>query len=246
MSQAKTLPDPAPARRAPRWIPLAAGVALGLLCARLGLWQLDRAALKEGWATQYQHALAAPPVELPTAVAAPSVAGRRVWVSGRWQAAQTVWIDNRTHEGKAGVHVVTPIRRADGSLVYMDRGWAPIDGARRHLPAPPLSTEAVRVQGVALIPPEHSFSLGDPSREGRLWSALDEVHLRAAVSAGGYYPVFVQLTDETGDGLVRDWGAPAFGAERSRAYALQWFVFSFMAFALSLWFGLRGRRKHAS
>ncbi|WP_341677646.1 SURF1 family protein [Niveibacterium sp. SC-1] len=247
MSQAKPLSTTtSTARRSTRWLPFVAGIALALLCARLGFWQLDRAALKEAWAHQYQAALDAPPLPLPQAAQARDAAGRRVWVSGRWAPERTVWVDNRTHGGKAGVHVVTPIRRVDGSFVYIDRGWAAIDGARRVLPAPPLQAGEVKVQGVAISPPERSFSLGDASREGRLWSALDEVHLRAAMPAAGYYPLFVQLTDETGDGLIRDWAAPAFGAERSRAYALQWFVFSFMAFALSLWFGLRGRRKHAS
>jgi cytochrome oxidase assembly protein ShyY1 len=52
-------------------------------------------------------------------------------------------------------------------------------------------------------------------------------------------PFIVEQTEDTGDGLVRDWPDPDFGVEQHRSYMVQWY--SLAALAVALWLGLNWR-----
>ena len=44
---------------------------------------------------------------------------------GQWVAASQIFLDNRALNGRAGVHVLTAVRFEDGSIGWVNRGWAP-------------------------------------------------------------------------------------------------------------------------
>ena len=94
---------------------------------RLGFWQLDRAAQKEA----LQAAMAEQSLQAPldtTAVA--QLPGldeglyRVVKVSGTWEVAHSIYLDNRQMDGKVGFFVLTPLRlQPSGVVVMVQRGW---------------------------------------------------------------------------------------------------------------------------
>ena len=103
--------------------------------ARLGVWQLDRAAQKtaiaEAWRTRAQlEPLAASQLPREPADVAAAL-HRRIVVEGRWLTRHTLFLDNRTQHGVAGFVVVTPLLIAPGDAVLVQRGWAPRDAADR-------------------------------------------------------------------------------------------------------------------
>lgn len=125
-----------------RWLAVAAGTLLALLTARLGVWQLDRAAEKTALAELQQQRAGAmpwtgrdwpcPPTRKAVAHApgasegAPQATGEAdaglkpalpaqqpVHLRGRWLSRHTVFLDNRPMGGQPGFFVVTPLRLSD-------------------------------------------------------------------------------------------------------------------------------------
>jgi surfeit locus 1 family protein len=96
--------------------------------ARLGLWQLDRAAQKtaigQAWRERAQleplpsSQLPREPTDMATSL------HRRIVIEGRWLPRSTLYLDNRTLHGLAGFVVVTPLLIAPGDAVLVQRGWA--------------------------------------------------------------------------------------------------------------------------
>lgn len=92
----------------------------------LGNWQLDRLATKRALIAERRAALAQPPLDLARLPGGAGVtAYRRVTVTGRFLHEKELLIGPRPRDGRAGWHVVTPLERADGGIVLVDRGWVP-------------------------------------------------------------------------------------------------------------------------
>ena len=104
----------------------------------LGLWQWNKAAVKEARQTLLDARSHEPGIALPTEIVDPeSLRYRRVVVRGTYDPAHQILIDNRVHQERAGYHVVTPFRvAANGTplLVLVNRGWIPAAPDRRSLP----------------------------------------------------------------------------------------------------------------
>ena len=103
---------------------LATLVAFAGLVA-LGTWQVQRLHWKEGLIAVRAAALAAPPVDLPTTLAAArALEFRRVRASGTFLYDHEFPVNTTEREsGRAGYLVVTPLRRADGTVLMVERGW---------------------------------------------------------------------------------------------------------------------------
>jgi cytochrome oxidase assembly protein ShyY1 len=115
----------------PRWIVgalLALAVAAG--CVSLGLWQLRRLDERRAFNASVERAARSAPVPLARAVAGASaessLAYRRVVTSGTYDSEREVVVFGRTLAGTTGSEVLTPLVRADGRAVMVDRGWVPL------------------------------------------------------------------------------------------------------------------------
>lgn len=129
-----------------RWLAVAAGVTAAMLTARLGVWQLDRAAEKTALADLQRHRASAAPWSgrdwpcrsgLKSVVPAPAAepnsqrgsdkpgaevdaalpAQQPVALRGRWLSQHTVFLDNRPMGGQPGFFVVTPLRLSDSACL---------------------------------------------------------------------------------------------------------------------------------
>ncbi len=231
-----------------RWL-LAAAVLTALLTARLGWWQLDRAAQK----VALQHALderrALPPLtqaELATQAAeVPAQQHRRALLQGRWLAARTLYLDNRPMKGRTGFYVVTPLQFDDGTAVLVQRGWLPRDMMDRTRLAPYTTLEtAVAVQG--LIAPalarlyEFDGAASGPIRQNL---QLDAYARESGLALRPWVLVQNDGTAPFSDGLLRQWPAPATGVDKHHGYAFQWFSLCALTLFLYVWFQfIRPRR----
>ncbi|MFY9512097.1 MAG: SURF1 family protein, partial [Rubrivivax sp.] len=117
------------------WVLLAATLLGTALTARLGVWQLDRAAQKNTLQAALDQRRALPPLPAAElALAEPQAAAqhhRSIVLEGRWMAERTVYLDNRQMNGRPGFYAVTPLLLADGTAVLVQRGWLPRDAADR-------------------------------------------------------------------------------------------------------------------
>jgi surfeit locus 1 family protein len=109
-------------------------VGVALLVA-LGNWQLRRLAWKEALIAAVETRSHAPPVDAPAEADWPRLDPadyeyRHVRLSGAFERDKQVLVfralaDPRGHYGGQGYLVLTPLRRADGSIVLIDRGFVP-------------------------------------------------------------------------------------------------------------------------
>jgi surfeit locus 1 family protein len=156
-------------------IPTLAAVAVVALTVSLGNWQLRRADDKARLQLQRDQALARAPLPIGTALLdAAATDGQRVSVEGRFDEPHTVFLDNRTRQGVAGFHVLTPMRiesdlPADGTVRYVLvlRGWIARDIAERtRLPPLRTPTGVQRIEGLAIVDLPQPIVLGSSGPEG--------------------------------------------------------------------------------
>ncbi len=232
---------------------LLAALAAAAGTARLGLWQLDRAAQKLALhdAQQRQRALPPlPPAELArTPEAVPAQRHRSVVLQGRWLGAYTVFLENRQMNGRPGFYAVTPLRLDDGSAVLVERGWAPRDLLdRTRLAVPPPPEGVVQVQGRIAPGPGRLYEFAGAA-SGPIRQNLD-VAAYARETGLPLRPFSVVQEDGTdapnsapADGLLRQWPAPAADVQKHYGYAFQWFALCALIIGLYAWFQLiRPRR----
>jgi surfeit locus 1 family protein len=221
-------------------IVLLAALVGALGTARLGLWQLDRAAQKTAL-HEAIRALGALPALQATQLAhnAEQAAGqvhRRVLLEGRWLEAQSVYLDNRQMMGRPGFFVVTPLLLGDGDVVLVQRGWVPRNALERaRLAAVATPTGKVRVEG-RIAPGLARLYEFDAAASGVIRQNLD-VDAYARETGLPLHPlVVVQLDGPASDGLQRQWMPATPDVSKHHGYAFQWFVLSALITGLYVWF----------
>lgn len=234
-----------------RWLVLAATVLAAALTARLGLWQLDRAAQKNALqaALESRRALPAlPAAELARdAAAAPAQHHRAIVVEGQWQPALTIYLDNRQMNGRPGFFALTPLRLDDGSAVLVQRGWVPRDADERtRIVVPPLPQGRVQVRGRIAPAPARLYEFA-AAASGPIRQNLD---LDAYARETGLRLRPLTLVQEDGDapgtdGLLRQWPRPAADVHKHYGYAFQWFSLATLIVGLYVWFQIIRPRRRA-
>ena len=209
---------------------------------RMGLWQLDRAQVKESANDLTVARQMAPALrnqdwnvtELPD-----TWLQRKVDLEGRWLHEYTIYLDNRVLKGATGFYVLTPLQLTNGPVLLVQRGWVPRDRVRSDL-LPKVQTPEgqIKLQGKVVMPPSKMMELGAsaPASEGfavlRQNVDLDELRVQTKL------PIVASLlqTGEPSEGMLRDWPQAISGADKNRGYAFQWFALSFLTLCLFLWF----------
>jgi surfeit locus 1 family protein len=226
-----------------RWPGLAvtaAAVAVIAVCVAAGNWQTRRAEYKEGLAMQLDRRAAAPVAALGAApVDGDEWAYRRVRVRGTFVPEKGVLLDNRVLRGRVGYEVLTPVRIEGGDRhVVVNRGWIAAPPTRAELPKVATPAGVQEIEGVAVLPPERVFELGEGAPAGPVWQHF-LMERYAQWSGLALQPVVVQQTGDAADGLVRDWPRPDTGVQKHRGYALQWYLFAILTAILYVSLNLR-------
>ena len=108
-------------------------VTATLVLLGLGTWQVQRLAWKEGLIAAREEGLSKPPAPLPTSFAGAGDAQafdfRKVTVTGVFRHDLEQLFGAKARGGVLGHHVLTPLVRADGPAILVDRGWVPADKA---------------------------------------------------------------------------------------------------------------------
>lgn len=200
------------------------------LCVRLGFWQWHRWLAADAAWTRF--ARGADTLE-PLAGRAPQQVAlyQRVSVTGRLDGQHQFLIDNRSYQGRPGYEVLTPLTRADGAVLLIDRGWVPFSGSRARLPDVRLGADTpLTLTGRIADLPSAGLASGraapraqDPWPKVTSFPTAGELAEALAVPVGAR---ILLLDPGAPAGYVRDWQPPGLSPLRHLAYAIQWWCFA--------------------
>ncbi len=147
-------------------VPGIAALVVTACLASLGTWQMRRLAWKEDLNATIAARTALPPAEAPalgTSPAAEEIDFRPVRLAGRFLPGMEAHVfatlgEPRGRYGGPGLWVMAPFERADGSIVWIDRGFVPGDRTSAEARGERGMPEPQTLEGLAR-PPEPRGSL---------------------------------------------------------------------------------------
>jgi len=224
-----------------RWgVAVAAAGAAGITLS-LGFWQWDRGQQKEALQAALQARAGLPPLDERQLAREPAqLLHRQVTLTGRWEPAHTVFLDNRQMKGRPGFYVATPLRLQlpgqPGAVVLVQRGWAPRNFQdRQQLPAIETPLGSVTVRGRIAPPPAKLYEF-EPAAAGAIRQNLDLEAFRAETRLPLLTGLSVQQLGPASEGLAREWPEAGSTAGKNYGYAFQWWALSGLIAVLYVWF----------
>lgn len=217
--------------------------------ARLGFWQLSRAAEKQALHARYSAGQRSV-LELTPATARAVSRYQRISARGRYDGSQQILLDNMPSVmGQPGYRVVTPFELGPGAWILVDRGWHPMGRTRTDLPDVAVPDAPHTITGQMDTLPKPGVRLGDAAAtNAQTWPRVMNFPEAAAIETAlgrKILPGLVLLDPDQPDGYERVWRARAetnMDPQQNYGYAVQWFAFGVVAVVLYVILGLRRGR----
>jgi surfeit locus 1 family protein len=193
----------------------------------LGTWQVERLAWKNALIERIESGMRAAPAPLPARVENPADWDfRRVSVTGQFLHDHELDLAARSMNGRIGYQIVTPLKRDDGTLVLVNRGWVPLEKRDPASRPEGLPAGTVTVEGVARVPAERGWMQpdNDPAANMWFWYDIPAMAAQAGASTGEALPVVIEAGDAANPG-----GFPIGGqtnvniANNHLQYAFTWY-----------------------
>ena len=222
------------------WILTCAALLVAGGTFSLGQWQLRRAAQKVAVQAAIDGKNSLYPLDARSLFATKNVAEeiyRQAAFQGFWQAAHTVYLDNRPMSGRSGFWVVTPLLlEGTGQVILVQRGWASRNFADRAI-LPRVSTPSgmVTVRGRIAPPPSKLYEFKGTDA-GPIRQNLDLTAFSAETGLPLLEQVSLLQTGPPSEGLLREWAAPNLGVDKHYGYAFQWFGLCGLVLILYAWY----------
>lgn len=221
-------------RFAAKWYLVLLTFAFMALFINLGCWQLARGKEKAVLQATYQTRLHQPPAPLQQLL--PQLKNPDDWryspvtVTGHYDNAHTMLLDNKIYQHQVGYEVLTPFVPNNGSQhLLVNRGWIAADKNRQVLPTIPAITGTHQITGFIYVTPGKAFTLGNVT-ETSAWplrlQALDIPALQEALQQSLYPFVLLLAPSDASSDLVRDWQPTVMSPSKHQGYAVQWFTFA--------------------
>ncbi len=223
----------------PRWIAFSVLVlVLVVVMINLALWQLRRLDERQSFNDSVRTRTAASAQPYDTVVApGTTVDGARpqewriVTATGTFDTGAQVLIRNRSLDGAPGYHVVTPLKRPDGTAILVLRGWVPLTTSTSttpDVPSPPAGT--VTVTG-RVRPTQNPGALAHRDPATGVLTSLARVDIPRIQQQTPYplAPSYVEMTASdpaAATGLPTLVPLPELDDGPHLGYAVQWCIFS--------------------
>ena len=224
--------SPARAARPSLWLAVLSLTALVVLIA-LGVWQVERRAWKLALIDRVEQRVHAAAQPIPSRASWPAITAagdeyRHVSVAGRFLHDRETLVQAVTEEGP-GYWVLTPLQRADGTLVLINRGFVPSerrDASTRQGGNP---DGRVEITGLLRITEPNGGFLRDNVPQHNRWYSRDVAAIAAARGLQNVAPFFVDADagSQSGSGPIGGLTVVRF-PNNHLIYALTWFTLAFM------------------
>ncbi|OKO71573.1 surfeit locus 1 family protein [Bradyrhizobium sp. NAS80.1] len=214
------------------WLTVLSLTAFAILIA-LGVWQIERRAWKLALIDRVEQRIHAPAQPVPSPAAWPTVSTandeyRHVSVSGRFLHDRETLVQAVTEDGP-GYWVLTPLRRDDGTLVLINRGFVPSerrDASTRQDGNPDGQVEITGL--LRMTEPKGGFLRNNVPQHNR-WYSRDVAAIAAARGLHDVAPFFVDADAGSQSGSAPIGGLTVVRFPNNHLiYALTWFALAFM------------------
>ncbi|WP_298874012.1 SURF1 family protein [uncultured Bradyrhizobium sp.] len=223
-----------PARAAPPrlWLTLLSLTAFVVLMA-LGVWQVERRTWKLALIDRVEQRVHAPAQPIPSPASWPTITAandeyRHIGVSGRFLHDRETLVQAVTEEGP-GYWVLTPLLRADGTTILINRGFVPSERRDPSTRQGGNPDGQVAVTGLLRVTEPKGGFLRDNVPQHNRWFSRDVAAIAAARDLHNVAPFFIDA-----DAGSQEAGGPIGGLTVVRfpnnhlIYALTWFALAFM------------------
>lgn len=210
------------------------------LFVALGIWQLQRAQQEAKHRQVFQTRANQGYLSATDLAGLDSPGNFPVKVSGHFDNAHSLLIDNRMRQGHAGYDVITPFTTIHGHTLLVNRGWLARGKNRKQLPVIPIIQGKLTLWGRSHLPEKNPFMPAPQASAQPHWpQRLLEIHLPLleAQLQQPLLPVTLQLQHAKPASaltpLPHDWQQPRrMTPARHRGYAYQWFAFALIALGI--------------
>ena len=199
----------------------------------LGLWQIERAAHKEGLLQAFNAEQESPPIRLTSQ----SPDWSRVFVDGIFDSSRQILIDNQIHKGKVGYKIFTPFRFDDNKIVLVDRGWIAQGQSRSDLPQLNILEKKSRIIAT-VTSPEQGVLAGSELLTNE-WPRVSQTKAVEVIASAFKEPILdIVLVLDPGSSQITEFiqiKPFAITPVKHYGYAMQWFTMSIVLLGMFLY-----------
>jgi len=199
----------------------------------LGLWQIERAAHKEGLLQAFNSEQESPPIRLTSQ----SPDWSRVFVDGIFDSTRQILIDNQIHKGKVGYKIFTPFRFDDNKIVLVDRGWIAQGQSRSDLPQLNILEKKSRIIAT-VTSPEQGVLAGSELLTNE-WPRVSQTKAVEVIASAFKEPILdIVLVLDPGSSQITEFiqiKPFAITPVKHYGYAMQWFTMSIVLLGMFLY-----------
>ena len=199
----------------------------------LGIWQIERAANKEGLLQDFNSEQESPPTRLTSQ----SPNWSRVFVDGVFDSSRQILIDNQIHKGKVGYKIFTPFRFDDNKIVLVDRGWIAQGQSRSDLPQLNILEKKSRIIAT-VTSPEQGVLAGSELLTNE-WPRVSQSKAVEVIALAFNEPILdIVLVLDPGSSQITEFiqiKPFAITPVKHYGYAMQWFTMSIVLLGMFLY-----------
>ena len=199
----------------------------------LGIWQIERAANKEGLLQDFNSEQESPPTRLTSQ----SPNWSRVFVDGVFDSSRQILIDNQIHNGKVGYKIFTPFRFDDNKIVLVDRGWIGQGQSRSDLPQLNILEKKSRIIAT-VTSPEQGVLAGSELLTNE-WPRVSQTKAVEVIASAFNEPILdIVLVLDPGSSQITEFiqiNPFAITPVKHYGYAMQWFTMSIVLLGMFLY-----------
>ena len=199
----------------------------------LGVWQIERAAHKEGLLQAFNSEQESPPIRLTSQ----SPDWSRVFVDGIFDSSRQILIDNQIHKGNVGYKIFTPFRFDDNKIVLVDRGWIAQGQSRSDLPQLNILEKKSRIIAT-VTSPEQGVLAGSELLTNE-WPRVSQTKAVEVIASAFKEPILdIVLVLDPGSSQITEFiqiKPFAITPVKHYGYAMQWFTMSIVLLGMFLY-----------